>query len=58
MTTFGNMKVYEITRDYGIDGLSITERKIPSLSAHQILVRVDAVSLNYRDLLIINYIRS
>jgi NADPH:quinone reductase-like Zn-dependent oxidoreductase len=53
MTTLGNMKVHEVTRDYGIDGLSITERKIPSPSAHQVLVRLDAVSLNYRDLLII-----
>jgi NADPH:quinone reductase-like Zn-dependent oxidoreductase len=53
MTTLGNMKVHEVSRDYGIDGLSITERKVPSPLAHQVLVRLEAVSLNYRDLLII-----
>ncbi|HYZ72221.1 MAG TPA: alcohol dehydrogenase catalytic domain-containing protein, partial [Chthoniobacterales bacterium] len=47
------MKVHEVTTDYGINGLSITERKIPSPSSHQVLVRLDAFSLNYRDLLII-----
>jgi NADPH:quinone reductase-like Zn-dependent oxidoreductase len=53
MTTPGNMKVHEVTSDYGIDGLSITERKIPSPLEHQVLVRLEAASLNYRDLLII-----
>jgi NADPH:quinone reductase-like Zn-dependent oxidoreductase len=51
--TAGNMKVHEVTGDYGIDALSITERKLPSPSSHQVLVRLEAVSLNYRDLLII-----
>jgi NADPH:quinone reductase-like Zn-dependent oxidoreductase len=52
-TTLGNMKVHEVTRDYSIDGLSITERKIPSTTGRQVLVRLEAVSLNYRDLLVI-----
>jgi NADPH:quinone reductase-like Zn-dependent oxidoreductase len=52
-TTLGNMKVHEVSRDYSIDGLSITERKVPTPLAHQVLVRLQAVSLNYRDLLII-----
>ena len=53
MTTRGNMKVHEVGRDYSLDGLSITERQVPSPSANQVLVRLEAVSLNYRDLLII-----
>jgi NADPH:quinone reductase-like Zn-dependent oxidoreductase len=53
MTTGGNMKVHEVTGDYGIDALSITERTVPSPSSHQVLVRLEAVSLNYRDLLIV-----
>ena len=52
-TTLGNMKVYEVSHDYSIDGLSINERKVPTPLAHQVLVRLQAVSLNYRDLLII-----
>ena len=53
MTTLGKMKVHEVTSDYGIEALLITERELPSPPSRQVLVRLEAVSLNYRDLLII-----
>ncbi|MDQ3648864.1 MAG: NAD(P)-dependent alcohol dehydrogenase [Acidobacteriota bacterium] len=47
------MKVYELQNSFGIDSLNIVERDEPTPAAHQVLVRVRAVSLNYRDLLIV-----
>ncbi|MEJ7713534.1 MAG: NAD(P)-dependent alcohol dehydrogenase [Pyrinomonadaceae bacterium] len=48
------MKVYELQNSFGIDSLAIIERPEPTLlSPTQIVVRVRAVSLNYRDLLIV-----
>lgn len=44
------MKAYEVTQPTGLDGLVLNhERSEPSLAADQILVRVRACSLNYRD---------
>jgi NADPH:quinone reductase-like Zn-dependent oxidoreductase len=47
------MRVYEIQK-FGFDGLALTERPEPQLSVNQVVVRMRAVSLNYRDLLVIN----
>ncbi|MDQ3252556.1 MAG: NAD(P)-dependent alcohol dehydrogenase [Acidobacteriota bacterium] len=47
------MKVYELQNSFGIDSLNFVERDEPTPAAHQVLVRVRAVSLNYRDLLIV-----
>jgi NADPH:quinone reductase-like Zn-dependent oxidoreductase len=43
------MKAYEITA-MGIDGLKVAERPIPKPGYGEVLVRVRATSLNYRDL--------
>lgn len=37
----------------GIDGLTLVEAKSPAPAAHEVLVRVHAVSLNYRDLMVV-----
>lgn len=47
------MKVYEIRDGFGIYRLNIAERPEPLPAAGQVLVRVRAVSVNYRDLLMV-----
>jgi NADPH:quinone reductase-like Zn-dependent oxidoreductase len=46
------MKSYEIT-SFGIDSLTPVERARPVVEAGQVLVRFHAVSLNYRDLMMV-----
>ncbi len=48
------MKVFEIRDNFGIDNLVLAERPQPLPGHGQILVKVRAVSLNYRDLLVVN----
>jgi NADPH:quinone reductase-like Zn-dependent oxidoreductase len=45
------MNAWEIRTDGGIDALAATERVRPEPAARELVVRVHAVSLNYRDLL-------
>src|SRR5438270_13485100 len=45
-----NMKTYEIAEPKGIDSLKLVERPTPKPGANEVLVRVRATSLNYRDL--------
>jgi NADPH:quinone reductase-like Zn-dependent oxidoreductase len=47
------MKLYEIRQTNGIDSLESVEREVSRPGPGQILIRVHAVSLNYRDLLIV-----
>jgi len=47
------MKVYEI-KQFGIENLTPTEREIPKPSENEVLVKFHAVSLNYRDLLMVS----
>lgn len=47
------MKLYEITEPKGIDSLKLTERPTPKPGFGEVLVRVRATSLNYRDLAMI-----
>ncbi|HTV18811.1 MAG TPA: NAD(P)-dependent alcohol dehydrogenase [Polyangiaceae bacterium] len=47
------MRTYEL-RGKGMDGLNLVERPVPKPGPGQALVRVHAVSLNYRDLLVAN----
>src|SRR5215470_8201019 len=46
------MNLYEIRETKGIDSLIRIERDVPKPAAGEVLVRIHAVSLNYRDLLI------
>jgi NADPH:quinone reductase-like Zn-dependent oxidoreductase len=47
------MKVCELQNSFGIDSLTITERPEPRLGPGQVLLRMKAFSLNYRDLLVV-----
>jgi NADPH:quinone reductase-like Zn-dependent oxidoreductase len=46
--------VYRITECEGIDYLKEFQEDIPSVHQHEVLIKIHAVSLNYRDLMIIN----
>lgn len=52
-----NMKVYTTFGD-GIDGLKLTESPEPKVKSNEVLVKMTAVSLNYRDLLVIKGVES
>ncbi len=47
------MQAYEVQTAFGLDNLKLTERPEPRPGPKQILVRVRAVSINYRDLLMV-----
>jgi NADPH:quinone reductase-like Zn-dependent oxidoreductase len=44
------MKAYELQK-FGLDGLAVVDRPIPEPETHQVLVKMHAWSLNYRDLM-------
>ena len=46
------MKAFELHPEEGFDALKLVERDRPSISAGDVRVRVRAVSLNYRDLMV------
>src|SRR5690349_24556024 len=48
-----SMKVYQVQPGAGLDGLSLDERSEPMPGPGQVLVKVKAVSLNDRDILIL-----
>lgn len=47
------MKVYEIRDHFGLDALTLTERPQPQPGHQEVLLKVRAVALNYRDLLVV-----
>ncbi len=47
------MKAYEI-REFGIDKLAMVERDDPVPGANDVLVRIHAASLNFRDLMVVS----
>lgn len=49
------MKVFAIKDSFGIDALKLSERIEPTTGHGQVVVRVKAVSLNYRDLLTVKH---
>ena len=53
------MRCVEIVATTGIDGLKLNERPMPKIGPRQVLVRIHAASLNYRDVMILsgNYAR-
>jgi NADPH:quinone reductase-like Zn-dependent oxidoreductase len=47
------MKVFEIQGGFGLDKLRLAERPQPAPGPGQVLLKLEAVSLNYRDLLVV-----
>ena len=47
------MKLFEIRDSFGLDNLKPAERPTPEPRPDEVLIRVRAVSLNYRDLLVV-----
>ncbi|MCA9549631.1 MAG: NAD(P)-dependent alcohol dehydrogenase [Myxococcales bacterium] len=47
------MRAYEITQAFGLENLKVVERPRPEPGPGQVAVAVSAVSLNYRDLLMV-----
>lgn len=47
------MKVFEIQNTFGLDCLKLTNRPDPSPGYGQVLLKMRAVSLNYRDLMVV-----
>ena len=47
------MKAFEIQNGFGLDALNLIERTDPSPGYGQILIKLRAVSLNYRDLMVV-----
>ncbi len=47
------MKAYELRGNFGIDSLTLTERPEPQQVAGQVLLKMRAWSLNYRDLMVV-----
>jgi NADPH:quinone reductase-like Zn-dependent oxidoreductase len=46
------MKAWQVP-EFGINNLAVIERPVPELAPAQVLVKVHAVSLNYRDLMVV-----
>ena len=49
------MRAWQITREFGIDNLTLVNRPDPQPGPGQIVVRVRAASLNYRDLITVKH---
>ena len=47
------MKAFEIQNTFGLDSLTLTERLEPSPGFGQVLIKLRAASLNYRDLMVV-----
>jgi NADPH:quinone reductase-like Zn-dependent oxidoreductase len=47
------MRAIEIRDRFGLDHLAMTERPMPQPGPGQLLVRMTAATLNYRDLLVV-----
>src|SRR5580693_3075186 len=47
------MKVYEINGGFGLDALHMVERPEPKPGRGEVLLKIRAASLNYRDLLVV-----
>lgn len=47
------MKAYEIT-EFGIDNLTMAERPTPEPGVDEVLIKLHAASLNYRDVMVVN----
>jgi NADPH:quinone reductase-like Zn-dependent oxidoreductase len=52
------MKAYQVTEEYSIASLALIEKDIPTPKPDEVVVKMQAVSLNYRDLLVIKGVDS
>ena len=48
------MRALEIREPFGTDALTFVERAMPTARSREVLIRMRALSLNYRDLLVVN----
>jgi NADPH:quinone reductase-like Zn-dependent oxidoreductase len=48
------MKVVEIRDKFGVDSLKLVERPDPAPGPGQVVLKMKAFSINYRDLLVVN----
>lgn len=48
------MRVYQLENDWGLDHLKLAQRPDPKPGPGQIVVRIEASSLNFRDLVVLN----
>jgi NADPH:quinone reductase and related Zn-dependent oxidoreductases len=48
------MKTVEVHHSFGIDSLRVTDRPQPQPEPDEVLVKINSVSLNYRDLMVVN----
>ncbi|MEN7550958.1 NAD(P)-dependent alcohol dehydrogenase [Rapidithrix thailandica] len=46
------MKTIEIKKDFGLENISLEEKAKPQIKAHEVLVKVKAVSINQLDLMV------
>ncbi len=46
-------KTYQITESYSVACLNLTKKDHPPLQPNEVLIKIKALSLNYRDLLLI-----
>ncbi len=53
INTGAKVKVYEIGDTFGILSLNLSEKSAPPLNPHQVRIKIKAVSLNFRDLMIV-----
>src|SRR4051794_28654323 len=49
----GIMRAFEIRERFGLDALVLVERPRPQPGPHQVLLKLRAAALNYRDLLVV-----
>lgn len=49
------MRAYELQNAVGIENLKLVDREVPKAGAGEVVVRLKAASLNYRDLAIVSY---
>ncbi|MNO50139.1 alcohol dehydrogenase [compost metagenome] len=48
------MKAIQLTNNFGLEELTLVEHDIPTPGAHEVLIRMRAASLNYRDLMVLS----
>ena len=47
------MKAYQVSKEYSISSLELVDKSYPKLLPNEVLVKMKANSLNYRDLMVV-----